>query len=275
MYNLREIWKKGMSMPEALYSTLPEKLDANMIGKFMYLPKLMKMEVFEQSGGVVVNTGISCDMFNVVCNPKSPMDVKSVHDYFSSRKLSFAFWIGLDDEYRDCQNDVEKFGLSCDETESGMTVFMDELDFSISCEKLEIKLVSNEELLRDFITAYQKLIPNDAAAIDEFYTKAAPFILDTNSAQKLFVGFYEGAPVATSALFVQNDVAGIWDITTRPEFRRKGIGTDMTVCTLKYARDFCNCNVGVLTASEAGERVYRKIGFQKIKEFRIINVSAK
>ncbi len=256
-------------------ATLSKKLDANMIGKFVYLPKLMKMEVFEQSGGVVVNTGISCDMFNVVCNPKSPMDVKSVFDYFSSSKLPFAFWIGFDDEYRDFQNDVEKFGLSCDETESGMTVFMDELDFSISCEKLEIKLVSNEELLRDFITAYQKLIPNDVAAIDEFYTKAAPFILDTNSALKLFVGFYEGAPAATSALFVQNDVAGIWDITTLSEFRRKGIGTDMTLHALKYAKDFCNCKVGVLTASEDGERVYRKIGFQKIKEFRIANVSVR
>lgn len=256
-------------------ATLSKKLDANMIGKFVYLPKLMKTEVFEHSDGIVVNTGIPCDMFNVVCNPKSPMDVESVRDYFSSRKLPFAFWIGFDDEYRDFQNDVEKIGLSCDETESGMAVFMDELDFLISCEKLEIRVVSDEKLLRDFITAYQGLIPNDAAAIDEFYTKAAPFILDSNSALKLFVGFYEGTPAATSALFVQNDVAGIWDITTLPEFRRKGIGTDMTVHALKYARDFCNCSVGVLTASEAGERVYRKIGFQKIKEFRIVNVSLK
>lgn len=256
-------------------ASLSKKLDENVIGKFVYLPKLMKTDVFEQAGGVVVNTGISCDMFNVVCNPKSPMDVKSVRDYFSSRKLSFAFWIGFDDEYRDFQNDVEKFGLSCDETESGMAVFMDQLDFSICCKKLEIKLVSNAELLRDFITAYQKLIPNDATAIDEFYTKSAPFISDPHSELKLFVRFYEETPVATSALFVQGDVAGIWDITTLPEFRRKGIGTEMTVHALKYARDFCNCKVGVLTASEAGERVYRKIGFQKIKEFRIVNVSLK
>lgn len=257
------------------HETLSKKLDENMLEKFMYLPKLMQTEVFEQAGGVVVNTGISCDMFNVVCNPKSPIDVKSVHDYFSSRKLPFAFWIGFNDEYRDFQSDIEKIGLSCDETESGMAVLMDKLDFSISCEKLEIKLVSDSKLLRNFITAYQKLIPDDAAAIDEFYTKAAPFILDPNSALKLFIGFYEGVPAATSALFLQDNIAGIWDITTRSEFRRKGIGTDMTVHALKYAKDFCNCNVGVLTASEAGERVYRRIGFQKIKEFRIVNVSLK
>ena len=69
-----------------------------------------------------------------------------------------------------------------------------------------------------------------------------------------------------------DDVAGIWDITTLPEFRKKGIGTDMTIHALEHAKNFYNCSVGVLTASKDGERVYRKIGFQKIKEFRIANV---
>ena len=261
-------------MDKKVISALSKKLDSNMIEKFVYLPKLMKMEVFEKAGGVIVNTNIPCDMFNVVCNPKFSLDIRSVYDYFSSHKLPFAFWIGFDDEYFDFRNDLEKNELKCDETESGMAILMDELNFVISCEKLEIKLVSNMELLRDFVTVYQKLIPNDATAIDEFYTKAAPFILQPDSALKLFVGFYEGIPAATSALFVQDDIAGIWDITTLSDFRRKGIGTDMTINALKYARDLCGCKIGVLTASADGEPVYRKIGFQKIKEFRIVNVTS-
>ena len=127
----------------------------------------------------------------------------------------------------------------------------------------------------DFIAVYKNLIPNDAAAIDEFYMKAAPFILNQNSDLKLFVGFYERMPVATSALFLQDNIAGVWDVTTLPKFRGKGIGTDMTVYALKYAKNLCNCDIGVLTASSDGESVYRKIGFRKIKEFRIANVSVK
>jgi ribosomal protein S18 acetylase RimI-like enzyme len=253
--------------------TFSEKLDANMMGKFVYLLKLMGMEVIEQSGGVIVDTNIPCDMFNIVCCPKSALDVKSVCDRFWSRNLPFAFWVGFNDEYSDFQNDIEKIGLNFDEAEIGMAVSMDELDFEIFCNKLEIKLVSNAELLRDFITVYKNLIPSDANAIDEFYTKAAPFILDPKSDLKLFVGFYDGMPAATSALFLQDNVAGVWDVTTLPKFRRKGIGTDMTLHALKYARDLCNCGIGVLTASSDGESVYRKIGFRKIKEFRIANVS--
>ena len=253
--------------------TLSEKLDANMMGKFVYLSKLMGMKVIEQSGGVVVDTNIPCDMFNIVCCSKSALDVKFVCDRFWSRNLPFAFWVGFDDEYSDFQNDIEKIGLNFDEVEIGMAVSMDELDFEIFCNKLEIKLVSNAELLRNFITVYKNLIPSDANAIDEFYTKAAPFILNPKSDLKLFVGFYDGMPAATSALFLQDNVAGVWDVTTLPKFRRKGIGTDMTLYALKYAKDLCNCEVGVLTASSDGESVYRKIGFRKIKEFRIANVS--
>ena len=255
--------------------TLSEKLDANMIEKFVYLPKLMRMEVIEKSGGILVDTSIPCDMFNIVCSPKSALDVKSVYNYFSSRNLPFAFWTGFNNEHTDFQKDIEKIGLSCDETEIGMAVFVSELDFEISCGKLEIKFVSSAELLQDFIAVYKNLIPNDAAAIDEFYMKAAPFILNQNSDLKLFVGFYERMPVATSALFLQDNIAGVWDVTTLPKFRRKGIGTDMTVYALKYAKNLCNCDIGVLTASSDGESVYRKIGFRKIKEFRIANVSVK
>ena len=130
--------------------TLSEKLDANMIEKFVYLPKLMGMEVIEKSGGILVDTSIPCDMFNIVCSPKSALDVKSVYNYFSSRNLPFAFWTGFNNEHTDFQKDIEKIGLNCDEIESGMAVSASELDFEICCKKLEIKFVSNEELLQRF-----------------------------------------------------------------------------------------------------------------------------
>ncbi len=51
-----------------------------------------------------------------------------------------------------------------------------------------------------------------------------------------------------------------------------GIATDMVSHVLFEARDKYDCNKGVLTASELGEKVYSKMGFQRIKDFYIFNV---
>jgi hypothetical protein len=47
-----------------------------------------------------------------------------------------------------------------------------------------------------------------------------------------------------------------------------GIGTAMTVIPLLYAKDN-GYNIGVLQASEAGEPVYRKIGFEEYCRFNV------
>jgi predicted GNAT family N-acyltransferase len=61
-------------------------------------------------------------------------------------------------------------------------------------------------------------------------------------------------------------------VTTIPQFRLKGIGTDMTLQVLFYAHDNFRRRIGVLTASKYGEPVYRKIGFQKLKDFYVFNI---
>ena len=141
-----------------------------------------------------------------------------------------------------------------------------------NCEILCISQVTDLISLRDFVEIYKKIIPNDGNVIEEFYLSAAPFILEKQSSLKLFVGYIDQQPVATGALFLHDDVAGIWDVTTLPDFRNLGIATKMVHHMLFYARDLYNYKIGVLTATKSGEKVYKKIGFQKIKEFFIFNV---
>lgn len=106
----------------------------------------------------------------------------------------------------------------------------------------------------------------------DFYTRAEKHILNSESSLKLFIGYLNDKPVSTSALFVDENVAGVWEVTTLEKFRQKGIATDMTLHALFYAYDKFGHKIGVLTASELGEKVYKKIGFQKIKNFYVFNV---
>jgi GNAT superfamily N-acetyltransferase len=249
-------------------------LDANMIGKFTYLPSLMGMDVTD-SGVTVINSGISSDMFNIICRTKSKNAMMAAIEKFRRLKIPFAWWIGFDDDYPECKNDLEKMGFVCDEHESGMFVEIEKLSREKKCDELQIHLVDNAKILGDFIQIYQELIPHDAGAIEMFFERASEHILNPESLLKLSVGYFRDQPAATSALFMDGNTAGVWDVTTLPQFRRKGIGTDMTLQTLFYAFDNFWHRIGVLTASEDGEPVYRKIGFQKLKDFYVFNANEK
>jgi len=250
---------------------ISDRLDANIIGKLTYLPKCMNMKVITKEDSILVNTEISCDMFNVACLIDGNADLKSISDSFYN--LPFAWWVGFGNDCERCNQKLKEFGLKNPEIELGMYADISKVSRVSDCEILRIAQVVDLISLRDFIKVYKKLIPADAKSIERFYLSAAPFIFEKQSLLKLFVGYVNQRSVATGALFLHANVAGIWDVTTLSDFRNQGIATNIVRHMLFYAHDVHNYKVGVLTATKSGESVYRKLGFQKIKEFFIFNVS--
>jgi ribosomal protein S18 acetylase RimI-like enzyme len=98
---------------------------------------------------------------------------------------------------------------------------------------------------------------------DAFFDLYNSVGLGTNSCMKFFLGLLKGEPVAASMLFLGAGVAGIYNVVTTPETRGQGIGTAMTLAPILEARGI-GYRVGVLTSSEMGFGVYRRLGFQEI-----------
>ena len=88
------------------------------------------------------------------------------------------------------------------------------------------------------------------------------YVLHTSKNTSVFVGYHNGEPVSSSAVFYSQGVAGLYWIVTKKHARRKGYGTAMTYAPMYEAKNR-GYDIVILHASEMGAPVYTKIGFKE------------
>lgn len=77
-----------------------------------------------------------------------------------------------------------------------------------------------------------------------------------------YLGLLEGEAVVASALLLGSGVAGIYDVATRPGFRRRGLGTALTLEALVDGRRL-GYRVAVLQSSPQAVGLYQRLGFRE------------
>ena len=80
---------------------------------------------------------------------------------------------------------------------------------------------------------------------------------------KFYLAYVEGKPVGTCTLLSLLKIGGIFNVGTLEEYRRRGIGTTLTVNAVMDSIKEGN-NLHTLQTAKGGyaERLYRKIGFE-------------
>ncbi len=77
---------------------------------------------------------------------------------------------------------------------------------------------------------------------------------------RCFAVMHNDIMVATSMLFIESGVAGMYCVATLPDYRGKGLASFATAEPLHLARS-ADVSTGILQSTLMGEPVYRKLGF--------------
>jgi GNAT superfamily N-acetyltransferase len=94
-----------------------------------------------------------------------------------------------------------------------------------------------------------------------------------DAAWRHLIGRLDGRPVATATVFVHPaEVGGVYFVATAPEARRRGIGAAVTAGALDLARGV-GCTTAVLGSSPMGYGVYRRLGFEEVFRYRLLERS--
>lgn len=81
------------------------------------------------------------------------------------------------------------------------------------------------------------------------------------------LGRVDGAPVATSALFVTGPTAGVYNVATLADHRGRGFGEALTAAAARAGAEQ-GATHAILQASEAGEPIYRRMGYATPDRYR-------
>lgn len=130
----------------------------------------------------------------------------------------------------------------------------------------QIIQVDNKNDLSNWLSIVQEeLMGNLPLSTTIFY----PLLNDDNCS--FFLGLYKQQPVATSLLFVNDKIVGIYLVSTKKSARKKGFGLKMTNECLTKTREL-QCTAVELQATELGKGIYKILGFTnqgKINVFKI------
>lgn len=97
---------------------------------------------------------------------------------------------------------------------------------------------------------------------------SASFLSDPDV--RIFTAYLDGGAVGSSIAIRTGDVSGVYAVGTRPEARRRGVGTAATWTAVSAGYEW-GCPMVVLQSSEMGYPVYLAMGFQVLNRYAVFD----
>jgi ribosomal protein S18 acetylase RimI-like enzyme len=215
-----------------------------------------------------MNTGVSIPDFNWVWNEKpltndNAKSIANIEEIYKKLNLRFWWWVYPTGKSPETMSLLQNAGLQLIEKVPCMAANLDysalekQIPNNITISPVEDK---SDLLIWGDISFHGFEMPERAR--EQYGAFVSSFDLGSQAPQKFFLAYFDDKPVATSLLFVHNNTAGIYYVSTLPAYRNKGLGSLITLAAMQIAKKSGFKNV-ILQASPLGVNVYKRAGFKE------------
>jgi ribosomal protein S18 acetylase RimI-like enzyme len=193
--------------------------------------------------------------------------IEELRKHFASRQLPLMWSVGPFSRPSALASHLESHGFRCVEESPGMALDLKVLSEDIPFpSELAIERVSNAEVLREFVEVMKVGFEMPEFTVDGLFEMFSAMGLTEESPWRNYVGRLDGEVLTTASLALVAGAAGIYNVVTLPNARRRGFGYAMTLAALGEAREL-GYRIGILQSSAEGLGVYRRLGFEQYSTY--------
>jgi ribosomal protein S18 acetylase RimI-like enzyme len=187
--------------------------------------------------------------------------VAEILEAFRARGVAMQWTVTPLTRPADLRRHLEAAGMTIGDSQPGMAVDLLALREPPMPAGLTIERVADDETARVWnrvgIRGFE--MPSE---LEPAFERVVLALTRQTEPGTLYLGRLDGEPVATSALVTAGGTAGIYNVATLAEARRKGIGAALTARALLDGRAR-GLRIGTLQASTMGYPVYQAMGFRE------------
>jgi len=249
-------------------ATLSEAVERNGVDCCLYWANWPEIELIRDERSVRMVCDVPFPFFNNVFEGKLPEEntlqaVLPVLEPFRQRSVPAFWWTGPMTRPENLGESLLAAGLQHGFEATAMAADLAQIEQEPLAFEHAVFEVESEDQLRSWADVMTSVYEFPEFAIAPWKRMLLHLGFGSSEPMRHFMATVDGKPAACSTLFLAGGVAGVSSVATYPQYRQCGLGSAVVQMALIAARNL-GYEVGVLFASEAGNRMYRRMGFHEV-----------